>query len=200
MVRPAFALAIVLLAGCARSEEARYTQISNDAGPALNAAQPDGDEDELAIGAWRAGLQDTQAVVEFGPAGGTPLFSISCDPRRSLLLQRHGAAPPTDLPVMLVTVGSETRRLAITAVGGPTPMLRGTLPSSDPFRSVLTGATTRIIVRVGDSPPLVLPPSPLIAAYAAQCESGENRRRSEAETAMGNAAQANETAVNVTAE
>jgi hypothetical protein len=194
MIRPALAFALVLLAGCARSEEARYTQVANEATPALNAAQLDADDDQLAIGDWRAGVQEDQPVLEFGPAGAPPEFSIACDPRRSLLLQRHGRAPTTDLPVMLVTVGSETRRLAITASTGPTPMLIGTLPSNDPFRSVLTGATTRIIIRIGDSPPLVLPPSPLIATFAAQCESGENRRRSAAETALGNTTQAREPA------
>jgi hypothetical protein len=201
MIRPALAFALVLLAGCARSEEAHYTQMNNDALPALNSALPDGDDDELAIGAWRTALQEEQPVLEFGPTGTAPLFSLSCDSRRSLLLQRHDSVPATDLPVMLVTVGSETRRLAITAVGGSMPMLRGTLASNDPFRSVLLGATTRIIVRIGDSPPLVLPPSPMIATYAAQCESGENQRRSEGGTALDNGAQANGSgSVNVTAD
>ena len=54
-------------------------------------------------------------------AGAPPLFSLRCDARRGLLLQRHGPAPAGDLPVMLVSVGSETRRLAVTSGGGADP-------------------------------------------------------------------------------
>jgi hypothetical protein len=175
MIRFALLLAFVLLAGCARSEEAQYTQFDNNASLTVNAPLAETDDDELAIGAWRTGLQDAQAVLEFGPAGGTPEFSMSCDGRRSLLLQRHGAAPPGDLPVMLITVGSETRRLAVVGTGGAIPMLRATLPANDQFRGVLIAAAAPIIVRVGDSAPLVLPPSRAIGVYAAQCASGEAR-------------------------
>ena len=66
-----------------------------------------------------------------GPTGAPPLFSLRCDARRSVFLQRHGAAPSGDLPVMLVSVGSETRRLAVTSVGGAVPMLRASLAPSD---------------------------------------------------------------------
>ena len=61
------------------------------------------------------------AALEFGPAGAPPLFSLRCDARRGVLLQRHGQAPAGDLPVMLVSVGSETRRLAVTARRRPDP-------------------------------------------------------------------------------
>ena len=54
-------------------------------------------------------------------------------------------------------------------------MLRATLPANDPFRAVLIGAAAPIIVRIGDAAPLVLPPSPAIGTYAAQCASGEAR-------------------------
>lgn len=175
MTRFALPLAFVLLAGCARSEQAQYTQFDNNASLSVNAPLADTDDDEVAIGAWRLGLQDTQSVLEFGPTGSAPAFSIGCDGRRNLLLQRHGAAPPGDLPVMLITVGSETRRLAVVSTGGAIPMLRATLPANDTFRGVLIGATSPIIVRVGDSERLVLPRSPTIGAYAAQCASGEVR-------------------------
>ncbi|MEA3014451.1 MAG: hypothetical protein QOD42_2996 [Sphingomonadales bacterium] len=175
MTRFALPLFFVLLAGCARSEQAQYTQFDNNASLTVNASLVDTDDDEVAIGAWRMGLQDTQSVLEFGPAGAAPAFSIGCDGRRNLLLQRHGAAPPGDLPVMLITVGSETRRLAVVGTGGVIPMLRSTLPGNDTFRGVLIAAGTPITVRVGDSDPLVLPTSPTIGAYAAQCANGEVR-------------------------
>lgn len=193
MIRFALPFAFILLAGCARSEPASYTQIDNEAAPALPAnSQAESDDDEPAIGTWHTGLQDDQAVLEFGPSGAQPLFSIGCDARRTLMLQRHGAVPAGDLPVMLVTVGSETRRLAIAAASGVTPMLRGTLPPNDPFRPVLAAASSPIIVRIGDSPPLVLPPSPAIGTYAAQCASGDTRPTT---APAGNAVEANQTAI-----
>lgn len=192
MIRHALPLVLVLLAGCARSEEATFSSIGNESGQAVTVRASQDDEDEVALGEWRAGLQEEQSTLEFGPSGAPPLFSLRCDPRRNTLLQRHGAAPSGDLPVMLVTVGSETRRFALTSAGGALPMLRATLPSTDPFRAVLAGAeTTSIIVRIGDSPPLVLPPSPMIGAYATACENGENQRRVEVEAAANEAAAAN---------
>lgn len=175
MLRPALLSALVLLAGCARSEEAHYTQADNMPQPALNNADL-GEEDELAIGTWQTALQDNQPVLEFGPVGAPARFSLGCDARRNLILQWPGAAQGGELPNMLVTVGSETRRLAVTSDGSAMPVLRATLPANDPFMRVLTGATARIVVRLGDAgeaQPLVMPPSPLIATYARQCASGE---------------------------
>jgi hypothetical protein len=175
MIRPALLSALVLLAGCARSEEARYAQVNNTSLPALNTSDP-GEEDELTVGTWQTGLEGDQPVLEFGPVGATSLFSLACDDRRNLLLQRHGAVLSGDLPNMLVQVGSETRRFSVTNAGGTNPVLRGTLAANDPFRPVLLNNTTaRIIVRLGDAQPLVMPPSPLLAAYAQQCANGEAR-------------------------
>jgi hypothetical protein len=175
MLRPALFSILVLLAGCARSEEARYAQVDNTPLPAVNTSDQ-GDDDELTVGTWQTGLQEDQPVLEFGPVGAPSRFSIGCAARRNLLLQWPGAAPGGDLPNMLVTVGSETRRLGVTSTGGTNPVLRGTLAANDPFVRVLTGAAnTRIFVRMGDAQPLVMPPSPTIAAYAAQCASGEAR-------------------------
>jgi hypothetical protein len=186
MFRPALLSAFVLLAGCARSEEAANSQIENMRPPAINTAL-DGDEDELAVGTWQTGVQDDQPVLEFGPAGSPVLFSIGCDARRNLLLQRPGGAPAGDLPNMLVTVGSETRRFAVASSGGMVPILRGTLAPNDPFRNALINAATRIEVRIGDTQPLVMPPNPALAAYAERCASGEVR----AISTVGNSLEAN---------
>lgn len=193
MMRPAIFSALALLAGCARSEEARYAQVDNNALAAANAIQ-EGEDDELTVGTWQTGLQGDQPVLEFGPVGAPSLFSISCDDRRNLLLQRPGAALSGDLPAMLVTVGSETRRLAVASTGTTNPMLRGTLAGNDPFVRVLTGAATRIVIRVGDAQPLVMAPSPAIATYAQLCASGEARSAG----AIGNSSEAAGT-VNVVA-
>jgi hypothetical protein len=196
MIRHALPFALVLLAGCARSEEASFTPADNTSGQAVERVRtPDTDEEDLTLGQWRAGLQEEQDTLEFGPLGAQPLLSLRCDARRGTLIQRHGAAPASgDLPVMLITVGSETRRLALASTGGAIPMLRATLAPTDTFRTVLSNAASPIIIRIGDSPPLVLPPSPLIGTYATGCANGENQRRSEVEAAANQAAPANDAA------
>ena len=173
MLRSSFCFALLLLAGCARSEDARDTRTANLPLPALNTSDL-GEEDELSIGSWQTAVQDGQPVLEFGAVGAPARFSLSCDARRNLILQWPGAAPGGELPNMLVTVGSETRRLAVASAGTANPMLRATLPANDPFMRVLTGASARIFVRIGgDAQPLVMPPSVMIAAYARQCTNGE---------------------------
>lgn len=174
MLRSSLCTALLLLAGCARSEDARDTQTRNAPLPTLNTSDL-GEEDELSIGSWQTGLQDNQQVLEFGPAGAAARFSLNCDARRNLVLQWPGAAPSGDLPRMLVTIGSETRQFPLASGGTANPVLRATLSANDPFMRVLTVATARIFVRVGDAQaqPLVMPPSPAIAVYARQCTSGE---------------------------
>jgi hypothetical protein len=194
IIRHALPLALVLLAGCARSEEASFTPADNSGQSVERVRTPDTDEEELSLGQWRAGLQDEQATLEFGPTGAPALLSLGCDSRRGTLVQRLGAAPSGDLPVMLITVGSETRRLALASTGGAIPMLRATLAPTDPFRAVLTNAASPIIIRIGDSPPLVLPPSPLIGAYTTGCANGENQRRADVEVVGNATAPANDVA------
>ena len=194
MIRPLLLSAVVLLAGCARSEEARYSQINNVPVPSLNTIDQ-GEDDELAVGTWQNGLEGEQPVLEFGPVGAASPFSLGCDERRNLLLLWPGAPPEGDLPNMLVTVGSETRQFAVVSAGGSNPMLRATLRANDPFMRVLTGATARIVVRIGDAPPLVMPANPAIAAYAQRCANGEVGA---AVPAIGNTVEASGT-VNVVA-
>ena len=198
MIRPALLSAIILLAGCARSEEARYAQIDNSQLPVGNASDL-GEEDGLSVGTWQTGLQGDQPVLEFGPVGAPARFSFSCDERRNLLLLYPGAAPGRDLPVMLVQTGSETRRLAVAAVEGGTPMLRGTLPPNDPFVRVLTGTRTRIVVRIGDTQPLVMPSNVAIATYAQQCASGAARSTAPAGNSVEPSGSVNVVAGNATA-
>jgi hypothetical protein len=174
MNRAAILSILALLAACARSEDASVVAPdANQSGQAVERVRPDLDADEPALGQWRESLQGEQRVIEFGPSGAPPLFSIGCDARRGLLVQRHGLEPTGDLPVMLVTVGSDTRRLAVTGGDGPIPMLRSTLNATDPLTASLGRAAGPITIRIGDSPPLILPPSPLVGTYVARCSGGE---------------------------
>ncbi|MGQ0558462.1 MAG: hypothetical protein ACT4OE_02585 [Sphingosinicella sp.] len=167
---PALA-ALLLLAACARSEDA---SLVNDVNQQLveQVRTPEQDDQEIALGQWRDALQEEQAALEFGPSGAPPMFSLRCDARRIVALQRHGIAPAGDLPMMLVSVGSETRRLAVTGGSTPTPMLRASLAPSDPLVGTLNRAATPITIRIGDAPPLMLPPSPAIAGFLDRCAAG----------------------------
>ena len=142
MGRIAILLGLVLLAACARSEDASVVADTNELKAVEQVRTPEEDDEETAIGEWRETLQDENPALEFGPSGTPPLFSLRCDARRSVFLQRHGAAAPGDLPVMLVSIGSETRRLAVTSAGGAVPMLRASLTASDELIRILGGATT----------------------------------------------------------
>ena len=172
MARPFSLLLLALLAGCARSEDASVVAANTELQAVEPVRTPEQDDEELALGEWRETLQDDAPALEFGPTGAPPLFSMRCDARRSVFLQRHGVVLTGDLPMMLVTVGSETRRLAVTGVGGPVPMLRASLTASDTLIRTLAGASTPITLRIGDSPPLVLPPAPGIATFLTRCETG----------------------------
>lgn len=183
MTRNALSAALLLLAACARSEDASLAPSDgNQAAQTVETVRPERDDEEVEIGEWRDSLQEDQRALEFGPAGAPPLFSLRCDARGGIHLQRHGQAPAGDLPVMLVSVGSETRRLAITSAGGAIPMLRAALNATDQLLTILTRATSPIAVRIGDAPPLILPPSPLIGTYIGRCASGAGGRGAEAES------------------
>jgi hypothetical protein len=173
MIRSALPIAFVLLAGCARSEEANLMPTdSGGSGRVAEQVRPERADEEPALGAWRDTIQDTQRALEFGPQGAPPLFSLACDGRRGLVLQRHGIQAAGDLPVMTLSIGSETRRLAVTGGDGPIPMLRASLSPSDQAAASLSHAAGPITIRIGETPPLILPPSPLIGTYIGQCESG----------------------------
>ena len=195
MIRSALPFAFLLLAGCARSEDANLLPAdANVSSRIAEQVRPESSDEEPALGAWRETIQDTQRALEFGPQGAPPLFSLACDEHRGLVLQRHGQQASGDLPVMLVSVGSETRRLAVTGSGGPIPMLRAALAPSDHLADNLSQATGMIVIRIGEAPPLILPPSPLIGAYIGQCENGDVTGAASAATGNG-AASANAAAI-----
>jgi hypothetical protein len=188
MNRRAIFVAIVLLAGCARSEDAAVVADMNELQPVERVRTPEQDDEQIALGEWRETLQEEEAALEFGPAGTSPLFSLRCNARRSIFLQRHGAVPAGDLPMMLVTVGSETRRLAVATAGGAVPMLRASLSESDNLLDTLASASEPIIIRVGDALPLTLPPSPAVGTFLERCQSGAAASAPGSEAPAANAA------------
>jgi hypothetical protein len=167
--RAAF-FALLLLAACARSEDAAVISEDNEQARAVERVRtPEQDDDTVALGEWRTSVQDDSNVLEFGPAGAPPIFSLRCDGRRGLYLQRGGAAPTGDLPMMLLTMGSETRRLPLVAVPGAVPMLRAAIMPQDPLLGMIARNRDPMVIRIGDAPPLALPPGPAVAAYVNGC-------------------------------
>jgi hypothetical protein len=186
MKRASSALIILLVAACARSEEASL--ISSNASQGYNqvgaVGTPEADDREPAIGQWRASLQENVQVLEFGPLGTEPLFSILCTGNRTVLLQRHGGAPAGELPTMQFTKGQLTERLPVTAGAGAVPLLRSEVPLQSPLLQAIAAEGDPLQVRLGDGAPMVLPPSALIGDYLRTCETG----RPSAPAATGNSA------------
>lgn len=173
MNRKAAALTVLLLAACARSEDAVLLPLDNNQAAAkVETVRPDRDDSGIALGAWRETLQDDQPVLEFGPTGAAALFSLRCDARRGVLLQRHGQSTTGELPIMRVTIGGANRQLAVTATAGANPMLRAALAAGDPLLPALSNAAGPIAIRIGDGSPLNLPPGPAIGTYLARCANG----------------------------
>jgi len=171
MTRLAPLFALLLVAGCARSEEASLVPPDSNQGynQVGSVGTPEADDREPAIGQWRASLQEDVQALEFGPMGTEPLFSLLCSGNRRVLLQRHGGAPAGPLPAMLVEKGQLNQRLPVTAAGGTIPLLRAELPLDSPFAQAIAGGTDPLMVRLDDGAPLILPPSPLIGDYLRSC-------------------------------
>ncbi len=167
-------LSLLLLAACARSEDASLVQPDSREG--YNRIDPVGapeaNDQGPAIGQWRAALQDDAQALEFGPMGTEPLFSLLCTPARGVTLQRHGEVPAGPLPAMQVSVGSYAEQLPVTAGGGTVPMLRAEVAAGSRLLTALGTSAGPIHVRVADAA-VTMPPSPLVADYLGSCARGE---------------------------
>jgi hypothetical protein len=164
-MRRALFIAIVLLAGCARSEDASVTVDMNRIAPDI--ALRNSAEEEITAGAWRETVQDNSPALEFADVSSTALFSLRCAEGGGLLLQRHGAGQPGGSATIAMSVGRERRELQATPVEGG--LLRATLTGGDPLVAALSGAATPIGLRAGNAPPLLLPPGPPVSAFVSRC-------------------------------
>ncbi len=175
MTRFAPIVAILLLAACARSEEASLVPPDSNQGynQVEKVSSPEADDREPAIGQWRASLQQNIQALEFGPMGTEPLFSLLCTGNRGVLLQRHGGAPAGPLPAMQVGKGELNQRLQVNAGGGTIPMLRAEIPLDSPLAQAIVGGSDPLMIRLDDGAPLILPPSPLIGDYLRSCTTAQ---------------------------
>jgi len=193
---------LLLLAACARSEDASTIPTSsNDTQPVESVRALPEDDQQVALGEWRTGIQEERGALEFGPAGTAPLFSMVCGNGGGLILQRHGAVDFAGLQMMQVGLGEQTRRVAVTAVQGAVPMLRAQIPATNPLLEEIAREQGPITIRTADSGSLILPPSPMIAEYIRSCENAPRRPGAPAASpapadAVGNGVEGNSQAGN----
>jgi hypothetical protein len=161
---------LIVVAACARTEEASLTPPEEGGYNTVEPVRaPEAEDQELALGEWRESLQNEAAAVEFGPSGTEPLLSILCRPQGGVMLQRHGTVQIGSMEMMTVTLGGETRQLAVTAGTGTVPMLIAAVPTNEPLIEGLATNQEPITIRLGDGVPLIMPPSPLVGEFIRNC-------------------------------
>jgi hypothetical protein len=192
VTRAVLLASFLVLAACAKSEEASLVPPQEDDGYNMvdPVKSPVVQEGELALGEWARSMQEEQPALTFGPPSTEPLFSLRCDDGDGLFFQRHGVIAQPGLNMMLVQAGGEVRRLAVNPVEGPLPLLRGAVPAQAELAAELASAQDRISVRIGDGESLVMPPSPLIGEFVRSCSQRDSG--TPAAAAPANEAQANE--------
>jgi hypothetical protein len=183
MLLRALPFAVLLLAGCARSEDASITVDMNQMAPDI--AIRNGVEEEITSGNWRESTQENSAALEFADTGGQPLFSLRCAERGGLMLQRHGVQSAGALSV---AVGRERRDIPGELV--QPGLLRATLNGGDPLIAALGGAATPIAIRAVGPSPVLLPPGPTLNTFVARCAASAQP----ASTPAGNSSSGNSAA------
>ena len=183
-MRRALPFAILLLAGCARSEDASVTVDMNRIAPDI--ALRNGVEEEIAAGNWREGAQDNSPALEFVDGAAEPLFSLRCGEAGGLMLQRHGAGESSANATIAISVGRERRELPA-SLAGP-GLLRAALPAGDALIAALGGAATPIGARATGTAPLLLPPGPPVSTFVARCVGNQAAAPAPADSNAGNVA------------
>lgn len=167
--------ALAALAACADSEPPDAVTVEDDG--AYNLIDPVSADvasnAEPAIGEWARSMQEEKAALVFGPTGAEPLFSLRCDDREGILLNRHGLVEAGTAGMMTLHMGAASRQLAVNPVEGALPMLRSAVPANDPLLAQLSDYDGPVEVVVGDGAPLVLPPSAMIGQFIQSCATGE---------------------------
>ena len=185
-MKPAAMFFLLMLAGCARTEDASVRPAEGNGSGVEQVRATGGDEQEPALGEWRAALQEERPALEFGPAGTPPLLTIVCGERGGLVMQRRGALPPGAAPTLSVTVGGQGRQIPVSAGTGPTAIQNASIAPGDTLLQQLATAQAPIALRFGDGTQLILPQSPLIGRFAQSCAGGRNRV-ADTEAPAGNA-------------
>jgi hypothetical protein len=175
-MKPAAFLTLILLAACARSEDASVRPEESNESAVERVRATGGDDQETALGEWRMALQGERQALEFGPRGSTALITMVCGERNGLVLQRRGALPPGSSTTLSVSVGGQGRQLPVTAGTGAVATQNSSIPPGDELIQLMASAAAPISLRFGDGTPLLLPPDPLIGRFAQSCAGGTGGR------------------------
>ena len=165
---PMLLLAASVLAACARSEPADPTP-----GGDLELAEPrvdDQPENSTTAGEWEAGAQGQSQSVAFRGPENNVLFTIRCDVRGGLIVQRPGLIARGNLALMQLRTADVVRRLAVNAAAGPQPLVEARIPYNDQMISGLMSFDEPLEVRYEGLDTLVLPPNPLVGDLVRTCQ------------------------------
>jgi hypothetical protein len=165
-------IAALGLTACARSEPVDES-FGEDINIAANAAaeSPTEAEEMVRSGTWLPGAEGAAQSVAFEAANGEVLFSIRCDQRGGLILQRPGLVSRGSLALMQLGTGDVVRRLAVTTAGGETPQVQASVPYNDQLIGALMTFDEPLEVRYEGLETVVLPPSPAVGDLVRTCQS-----------------------------
>lgn len=166
---------LLLTMACAEATEPDPTP-AQDGGP-YNKIDPVVDplannksaETRRTAGRWSGGTVEGKPALLFEQEGSGPAFSISCDDRGGLVLQRRGVLATGGLRMMEVTVAGETRRFAVNELETEQPVLQAIIPFNHELIAKLKSVQAPLLVAAGDSGPLMLPASPEVGALVRSC-------------------------------
>jgi hypothetical protein len=157
-----------MIAGCARTEPASENAGEDVAAPALQ--QEAGAGERTTPGNWEASAQGESQSVTFRGRQGETLFTIACDLRGGLVVQRPGLVARGNLALMQLRTSDVVRRLAVNAGSGPQPMVEARVPYNDQLIPGLLSFDEPLEVRYEGLENLDLPPNPIVGDLVRTCQ------------------------------
>ncbi len=142
-------------------------------------------DDRTTSGTWASAGSPETPLTEFHTPTGKILFSVGCDMRGGLLLQRHGFVARANVGLMQFRTGADVRRLAVTTTSGDQPLVQARAPYNDQMIPALIRYDKPLEVRVEGLETLILPPSPAVRKLVRTCQ--QNPAPDRATTASGSA-------------
>lgn len=189
-MRTLMLIAALALTACARSEPVDE-DFGEDVEVPANALAESLAETEEATrsGNWLPGAEGAAQSIAFQAPDGEVLFSMRCDERGGLILQRPGLITRGNLALMQLRTGDVVRRLAVTTSAGASPQVRASVPYNDQLIGALMTFDEPLEVRVEGLETVVLPPSPAVGALVRTCQSSAGAEVIGNEAAEGAAAE-----------
>ena len=169
---PLLLLTAAFLTACAQTEPAETTagdDLQEVEQPTLDTA-----EDPTTPGNWEAGAQGEAQSVAFRNPDGQTIFTIRCDLRGGLIVQRPGLIARGNLALMQLRTADVVRRLAVNAGSGDEPQVEARVPYNDEVIAALMRFDEPLEVRYEGLETLVLPANPLVADLVRTCQQTNN--------------------------